>query len=459
MQRLFNPGFNLGQLAIRQLPILLLALSWMMILSTSVKAQQYKNEVSQAESEFGFSPHLFLYSPENSYLKVYGRASTSLPIQFSNPLSGGIQAKMNAHPVFTRSGSENYSALLTQIDAGMPLYDGNIGFSYSENFANRYLVESSKTSLNIDTTIHGSDILLKSNMSSSYLFEQNWKTLSLAYTLHLERTKYLGFRLHKHLYHATTNGNMKGFWQGNILYKSQDLVTQYPINYDSDRFYTDFSGSVSGSAWSPEFQFRWKRWKWKSLISVNIPLKGQIQFQQSAPYFLDSLSLAFKDPLDSLLTEENLNYAQSGAVTQYNLSTQEIRMNFQTPEIHSLSFEAYPEIITLSLTWFRQKFGLNNESSEGFPEYVEWQFSPDFTLASHIEYDGFYSDLALLSFESSESDAFFSEMELLSLSNFLDYGHIPYWLFGAQFGDEIQLQVEYVALPIHSLSLGVQYEF
>lgn len=435
-----------------------LYLIWLLVIHSWGVSQEYTTTLGQAESSFGFSPQLFLHQPEKSHSKVYGQVRTSLPIKFSNPLDRGIQQRMNEHPMFSSSQTENYSALMTQIEAGMPLYDGNIHFSYSENLNSRYLLESPRTTFQLDTIVNENETRLNSTSSSAFLFEQSWKTLSLAYTLHLEEKKYLGFRIHKHLFQATSNGNMKGIWQGSLNQVNGDLITQYPINYTSDQFFTSFDAQVSGSGWSPEFKLRWGRWKFQSVISVNIPLEGNLRLNQRTPFFLDSLTHELAYTPEELFDESQLLEAQSGTIRSINRENQNLRMRWQTPEVHTLSFEAVRDHIDLSFTWFRQQFALNNESESTLANYVDWSFKPEYNLAANVQYKGFYSQMAWMIFDYSQSDPFFQEVDLIRLSQWLDYGQIPYLNLGANFGEEIILNVEVLLLPTNALSIGVRYE-
>lgn len=428
-------------------------------MNTPVFSQAYVADRAQAESHFGFSPSVFIYEPEESYQQVYGEIFTSLPIQFTNPVDRGIQTRMNNHPFFSSSQVENYSALLTQIRGGMPLYDGSISFSYQENFSLRYTIDSPQTQFNFSQNSDNGNINLLGKMSSSFNHEQNWKTLSIAYSLHLARNQYIGFRMHKHLYQIETSGDLSGFWNGNITKKSNELLSQFPINYREERFNSQFDARMSGSQWSPEFTLRWKRLKWRSQISVQIPLNGHVYFKQQAPYFLDSLSLNLFYDENELLSDSLLLEVQKGSTTQYNVDEKNAKMSFQTPELHSLEWEAIPENLEIGFTWFRRNFALNSDDQTYFPTYSEWTFQPNFILSARGNLEGLSSELAWLVFDSSNSDKFFKEVEVLALSKWLDYGHVPYANIGWQGGDQIKANIQYTLLPTQSLLLGVRYEY
>tara|TARA_B110000483_G_scaffold202549_1_gene244263 strand:+ start:1688 stop:3055 length:1368 start_codon:yes stop_codon:yes gene_type:complete len=441
-------------------PQLLLCL--LTLLAPQIFSQKYVSSVAQSEAILGFSPKLFTHDFSENYKKVYGQINTSLPLTFDSPLSDGIQSRLNNHPLFEEGGVSNQGALSTSINAGMPLYDGSITLNYVENFQNSYLIENPNSVLDIDSTIENGYVKLRANLSSSFLFQQSWKTISGGYSLHLDQNKYIGFQLHKHLFNFQLHGNMKGTWRGNLTRNENNVESQFPIKYEENQFYTILEAEFKGSSWSPEISLAWGRWSWKSLLSTQTKLIGHFNFEQASPYFTDPLTLEMNLPTDSLLSNASIESSISGETQEFNKSSQEIDVYWITPEVHSLGFAVIPQKLNLSLTWFKANFGIKVNDIDSISQFVnptKWSFQPDLVIASDFNFLPFRGSLAWLIFDSKNSDRFFEKIEILGLSKWLDKGHVPYLTTGIVLGDFIQVSIDLQSLPTQALNIGVLYVY
>lgn len=399
--------------------------------------------------------------------KSFGTFSLQVPFSSPTPPGNYISTWKDSTSYLASNSLLASQTLMPSFTAGVPMLEGAVFFSFSENTAVNILSSIESAYFHLDTAISSvGHIALHEEFSSSLSLNQSWKTMSLGYRLPASSSMEFAFLLHRNFYSLSAHGNYYGNSHGSLDIIQGENSLRSSIDYSSNEFSGSIESSYQGESWSPEFAIRYKRLRYIAQMGTNISLTGTFSLSHNTPFYRDGLTLKntitnvdnyFKSSFQDSLLSHSINHDEY---------TSSAKMQFNSSQIHTLIYEISPGLWSVSWTEFPGNFQLKTTADSSLSpfdlrSYADFRADPDHLLLFNRHGSVFHSTFGLFALASESSPKNKVTMLLNEWAlNLGDYGSIvPVLDFGFTFGKSILFNIDFSVAPIARIRTGVRYEF
>ncbi len=382
------------------------------------------------------------------------------------------------------ASAKQYANASIKVD--VPMFKGVLSFSNLQMMYLRYLNNLSLPRLEFGTGSTGEfGVFLRGGVNVPIDLAIGWETMTFGYAFEVNDKLRFAFNLHRHTFSFDLKGKVDLDIYGNFNVIVDQGGVQTPMSGPIDySLHNSVEGHYEVERWTPTFAVEFWRFGLVSRFGMKTEPKGFLSAKYSVPFFIDpetfsldeGLSDGFNGDQDALtkymMENNNLSRFKKNDVNSVEYSTQK-NMVWELPQAHTLSFDIFPEKLSLSYT---KLFGnLRMELSDPFsdkgaildttnyPDTLDFRFEAfvDNVILLHGSFYNSFFNIGIFSldFAFRDKENLLSGLEALEKLKFGNGVMAPILNFGALVGTKMQLLVELDLLPLTALKGGIVYYF
>jgi hypothetical protein len=308
--------------------------------------------IGKADAEIsGAFSYDFLKSPLDRPLGS-GKAQMglNLPINVSARAQKLLGSFADSQVVIPDLFARVSQSLNAHVDVSAPLWGGAVFFAARENASLTVSGALGDARFNMDTSLSDQGaVLLKGSIHMPLIFDMSWRSLTFGYVFSPVPHVELAVQLHKHVFTASTSGDLRPDLTGRIEVTG-DANTTFDVVYPDSKVYGTARGSYQGETWSPEMGLGLGPLKLVSRMGARMTARGYVDVDYSVPFFIDpeTFETRFTEP-DSFLAPENLSRLLDSEVGRKRLHIRD-RLVLTLPQSHTITWEILPGRLALSYT-------------------------------------------------------------------------------------------------------------
>lgn len=374
----------------------------------------------------------------------------------------------------------------------VPMLGGVASFSNTQNFYLNYqnALGNPAVFISPDSLMDGLSFLMRGTINVPVDLKTSWETMTFGYAYRINPFFTVALNLNRHLFNIDLRARGDIDILGRLKYENSQgdgnaaagISINQELDYSSDKFYGRAYGHYEAECWTPTLGLKAWRFTVTSRFGLKKRAKGKFYAGYSIPFFVDPVTFEllydFDDPelFNDPEFRQNLirNAADSVIYTTKDENGKEPGMFWQIPTGLTLSFDVFPEVLSISYTKIfgeikmridqiaREKRALESGSTRigQFDTLsLDAGVSVDHVVILQCRIYRAFLNIGVFGMDFRHED---KENLLGSKMPYMHMGSmamLPIFNFGTTIGSKLQLLIEMDVVPLPAFKTGFYYYF